>query len=108
MSLEQRDIDEAYRCYFIAKKWKDQITKKDLNNRVFSYIIMKTFTAIVQKEDNMYVATCPEIGTVSQGNTIEESLLNLKEATELYLEEFPTKEKNAPLLTTFEVAEGEA
>ena len=36
----------------------------------------------------MYVADCPEVGTVSQGKTIEEALANLKEATELYLEEF--------------------
>ncbi len=46
------------------------------------------FTAIIHKEENMYVAKCAEIGTVSQGHTIEESLTNLKEATELYLEEF--------------------
>jgi len=31
------------------------------------------------------------VGTVSQGKTIEEALKNLKEATELYLEEFPLK-----------------
>ena len=34
---------------------------------------MKTFTAILQREDDMYVAKCPEIGTVSQGATIEGS-----------------------------------
>jgi predicted RNase H-like HicB family nuclease len=66
---------------------------------------MKTFTAIIQKEDDMYVAKCPEIGTVSQGITIEEAVANLKEATELYLEEFPIKETTHPILTTFEVAE---
>lgn len=49
---------------------------------------MVTFTAVLHKEEDMYVAECPEIGTVSQGKTIEESLKNLKEATELYLEEF--------------------
>lgn len=36
----------------------------------------------------MYVAECPEIGTASQGETIEKALVNLKEATELYSEEF--------------------
>ena len=65
---------------------------------------MKTFTAIIQKEEDMYVAKCPEIGTVSQGITIEEAVANLKEATELYLEEFPIKETTHPILTTFEVA----
>ena len=65
---------------------------------------MKTFTAVIQKEENMYVAKCPEVGTISQGFTIEEAVDNLKEATELYLEEFPLKEKSHPILTTFEVA----
>ena len=37
----------------------------------------------------MYVAKCPEVGTTSQGKTVEQALANLKEATELYLEEFP-------------------
>jgi len=50
--------------------------------------IMKTFSAVLEKEGDMYVAKCPEIGTVSQGKTIEKALDNLKEATELYLEEF--------------------
>ena len=48
-----------------------------------------TFTAIVHKEGDWYVADCVEVGTVSQGHTVEEAIANLKEATELYLEEFP-------------------
>ncbi len=63
---------------------------------------IKTFTAIIHKEDDVYVADCPEVGTVSQGHSIEEALANLKEATELYLEEFPLPEVSKPLLTTFE------
>ncbi|MBI4454033.1 type II toxin-antitoxin system HicB family antitoxin [Candidatus Woesearchaeota archaeon] len=66
---------------------------------------MGTFTAIIQYEEDMYVAKCPEIGTVSQGKTINDAINNLKEATELYLEEFPLKKSTHPLLTTFEVAE---
>lgn len=46
----------------------------------------KLLTAIVHKEEDMYVAECPEIGTVDQGETIEEALANLKQATRLYLE----------------------
>ena len=65
---------------------------------------MQTFTAVLHKEEEMYVAECPEVGTVSQGNTIDEAVSNLKEATELYLEEFPVKEKGKTWLTTFEVA----
>jgi predicted RNase H-like HicB family nuclease len=45
-----------------------------------------TLTAVIHKEEDLYVATCPEVGTVSQGPTIENALANLKEATELYLE----------------------
>ncbi len=64
---------------------------------------MKNLTAILHREEDMYVAECPEVGTVSQGKTIEEAINNLKEATELYLEEFPLKEERKTLLTTFEV-----
>ncbi len=44
----------------------------------------------------MYIAECPEVGTVSQGETIELSLSNLKEATELYLEDFPLEDVPHP------------
>ena len=64
----------------------------------------KTFSAIIHKEENIYVAECPEVGTVSQGYTIEEALANLKEATELYLEEFPLPDATKPIMTTFEAA----
>ncbi len=50
---------------------------------------MRTFTAVLYREEDMYIAECPEVGTVSQGRTVEEAVANLKEATELYLEEFP-------------------
>ena len=60
------------------------------------------FTAVLHKEDNWYVAECPELGTVSQGETIEAALANLKEATELYLEEFPREGTSPTFLTTFE------
>jgi len=49
---------------------------------------MMTFILVLHKEDDLYVAECPEVGTVSQGATIEEAIANLEEATELYLEEF--------------------
>ncbi len=63
---------------------------------------VRTFTAVIHKEDDLYVADCPEVGTVSQGRTVEEAIANLKEATELYLEEFPLPDISRPLLTTFE------
>lgn len=61
------------------------------------------FAAVLHKEEDLYVAECPEVGTVSQGYTVEEAIANLKEATELYLEEFPSPEVTRPLVTTFEV-----
>ena len=64
---------------------------------------MKTLTAVIHKEEDMYIADCPEAGTVSQGKTIEQAVANLKEATELYLEEFPLEKSEKPIMTTFEV-----
>jgi predicted RNase H-like HicB family nuclease len=66
--------------------------------------MQKTLTAIVHKEDLWYVTECPEVGTASQGSSIEEAIDNLREATEVYLEEFPLKDATHPIMTTFEVA----
>ena len=63
---------------------------------------MRTFTVVLHQEGDLYVADCPEVGTISQGPTIDDAIANLKEATELYLEEFPLPETGRPLVTTFE------
>ncbi len=63
----------------------------------------QSFSAVIEQEEDMFVAECPEVGTVSQGRTINEALTNLKEATELYLEEFPIKKRTKPIMTVFEV-----
>ncbi len=68
-------------------------------------MVTKTLIAVLHKEEDMYVAECPEVGTVSQGFTVEEATANLKEATELYLEEFPLPRTEKPILTTFEVVD---
>lgn len=52
----------------------------------------RTFTAVLHREGQFYVALCPEAGTASQGETIDEAIANLREATELYLEEVPEGE----------------
>jgi predicted RNase H-like HicB family nuclease len=52
----------------------------------------------------LYVAESIEVGTVSQGYTIEEAIANLKEATELYLEKLPVQEFLKSLMTTFKAA----
>ena len=66
--------------------------------------MLRTFTAVIHKEEDMYIAECPDVGTVSQGETIERSLSNLKEATELYLEDFPLEDVPHPILTTFDLS----
>jgi predicted RNase H-like HicB family nuclease len=67
---------------------------------------VKTLTAILHKEGQLFVAECPEVGTVSQGYSLEEAVANLREATELYLEEFPVTSPARSFLTTFEVTYG--
>jgi predicted RNase H-like HicB family nuclease len=65
---------------------------------------MTTLSAVVVKEEDAYVARCPEVGTVGQGESVEEAVKNLTEATELFLEEFPRKDFVRSILTTFEVS----
>ena len=45
------------------------------------------FSAVVWKEEDIYVASCPELDVASQGKSVEEALRNLEEALELYLED---------------------
>ncbi len=44
------------------------------------------FTALIEKDDDMFTALCPELDIASQGYSIEEAKANLKEAIELFLE----------------------
>ena len=71
----------------------------------------RNFTAIIEKEDNMYVALCPEVDVASQGNTIEEARNNLQEAIELFLEhaskdEIASRLKNDFFITNMQIAVG--
>lgn len=54
--------------------------------------MQRTLTVVLHKEDDLYVAECPTVGTVSQGVSLDEAVANLKEATELFLEAFPLPE----------------
>jgi predicted RNase H-like HicB family nuclease len=58
---------------------------------------------LIPAEEGGYVALNPETGTTTQGESVPEALQNLREATELYLEEFPLERAGQPLVTTFEV-----
>ena len=59
---------------------------------------------ITESEEGGCIAFNPETGTTTQGETYEEAIQNLKEATGLYLEEFPMKIHSHPVMTTFEVS----
>lgn len=73
-------------------------------NQKSRVLTMTSFSAVIVKEDGFYVAKCPEVGTASQGKSLDEAIKNLKEATELYLEEFPLQRYGNPIMTVFEVA----
>ena len=46
----------------------------------------RQLTAIIEREDDSYVALCPELDIASQGSTVEQARLNLVEALELFFE----------------------
>tara|TARA_R110000851_G_scaffold225959_1_gene378719 strand:+ start:66 stop:266 length:201 start_codon:yes stop_codon:yes gene_type:complete len=63
------------------------------------------FTAVLSPaSEGGYTAYNPETGTTSQGESTEEALANLREAVELYLEEFPMKFDGAAIVTSFNIA----
>jgi predicted RNase H-like HicB family nuclease len=63
---------------------------------------MMQLTAIfTYAEEGGFIAVNPETGTTTQGESIEEALQNLQEATALYLEEFPLTLSKASLVTSF-------
>jgi predicted RNase H-like HicB family nuclease len=64
---------------------------------------MELTAVLTPAEEGGFVALNPETGTTTQGETIEEALANLREATALYLEEFPLRAKGHPLVTMFSI-----
>ena len=64
---------------------------------------MKLTAVLTPAEEGGYVAMNPETGTTTQGETVEEAIANLQEATALYLSEFPITVTGDPLVTTFSV-----
>ncbi|NLB55459.1 MAG: type II toxin-antitoxin system HicB family antitoxin [Lentisphaerae bacterium] len=64
---------------------------------------MKLTAILTPAEEGGYVAMNPETGTTTQGETVEEAIANLQEATALYLSEFPINVPGNPLVTTFSV-----
>lgn len=64
---------------------------------------MQLTAVLTHAEEGGYIALNPETGTTTQGETIDEALRNLQEATALYLEEFPIVALGHPFITTFDV-----
>ena len=54
---------------------------------------MELTAVLTPAEEGGYVAYNPETGTTSEGESIDEALANLKEATSLYLEAFPAGQR---------------
>ena len=64
---------------------------------------MELTAVLVPDDHGGFTATNPETGSTTQGETVEEALENLQEATELFLEEFPIKSPRKAPLATIEV-----
>ena len=59
---------------------------------------------LIPAPEGGFTALNPETGTTTQGESVEEALANLREATELYLEEFQITTSGRLIVTTFDVA----
>jgi len=66
---------------------------------------MELTAVLTPAEEGGFVALNPETGTTSQGESIEEAIANLREATALYVEEFPNIRTGHPVVTTFSLPE---
>jgi predicted RNase H-like HicB family nuclease len=66
---------------------------------------MELTAVLTHAEEGGFVALNPETGTTTQGETVEEAVANLKEATALYLSEFPMPSMGHPVVTMFTVPE---
>jgi predicted RNase H-like HicB family nuclease len=68
--------------------------------------IVELAAVIYPASEDSFCSFNPETGTTSQGETREDALANLIEATELYLEEFPLASSQRAMVTTFQVVRG--
>ena len=72
---------------------------------------LQQFTAIIEREENLYVALCPELDIASQGKTVEQARTNLIEALELFFETASPRETderlhNEVFITRLEISVG--
>jgi predicted RNase H-like HicB family nuclease len=83
------------------------ITPEPRDNRTcFSKeFFMELTDVLTHAEEGGFVALNPETGTTTQGETVEEAVAKLKEATALYLSDFPMPSPGHPVITMFTVPE---
>jgi predicted RNase H-like HicB family nuclease len=72
---------------------------------------VRRLTALIEREGDGFVALCPEVDVVSQGDTIEEARANIQEAVELFFEtasetEIAERLHGEVYITSLEVAVG--
>lgn len=100
--MASRDYEEFIAGFDVAGTLEQSNTVAPMSKRL---------TAIIQREDDAFVALCPELDVASQGDTIEAARENLREAVELLFECAPPEEIEQRLgedvfVTQFEVAVG--
>ena len=66
------------------------------------------FVVIICERDDVFEACCPILGVASQGDTVEDAVINIKEGVALYVECFPGKVADLdlpsePLVTVIDV-----
>ena len=71
----------------------------------------RRLTALIEREGDGFVALCPEVDIASQGDSIEQARLNLREALELFFETASPQEVQTRLspevyVTSLDVAVG--
>ena len=86
-----------------VKRWTPVPVMRD--NQIFlpRSLAMEMTAVLTPAEEGGYVALNPETGTTTQGETVEEAIANLTEATALYLSEFPLPAPGHPLVTMFSI-----
>ena len=72
-----------------------------------------SYTAIVEREGDGFVALCPELDVASQGDAIDEAMANLREGVELFLEcadtpEVASRTRSDVFVTRFEASRADA
>ena len=66
--------------------------------RRYTRPMVRKASVVIEKDESGFYAWCPELkGCQSQGSTLEETLVNIREAIELYLETLPAEERDVLL-----------